>query len=388
MAWLFKAPDDVGGRLDSTAVVTDEYIYVGAAPGGTKPSGTVYCLNRATGAKEWEFDNDLKMKPVFCSPCLADGKIFIGEGYHEDDHCHMFCLDAKTGKKLWAFPTKSHTESTPVVVKDRVYFGAGGDGIYCVDVNTGKEVWHQFEDLHIDASPTVVDGHLYGGSGYAAEKWVFCLDAEKGTPIWRVPSRYNVFGSATVFGNQLFFGTGNGNMLESDSHPQGALLCLDTTTGAYLWPPFEVPDSILTRPAADLKHVFFGSRDGHLYCVGRDDGKLRWKKPLGGPVVASPALVTCEHCGHSSTVYAAAANGQLWCLDPADGHEYWSFTVPSEADYPRPQIISSPRVFVDVKKGRRQIVFGFDLLDKESDQVSKPRMCCVEDLYPWPVLKE
>ena len=31
------------------------------------------------------------------SPFLADGKLYLGEGFHEDKNCQLYCIDAEKG---------------------------------------------------------------------------------------------------------------------------------------------------------------------------------------------------------------------------------------------------------------------------------------------------
>src|SRR5439155_1270427 len=120
------------------------------------------------------------------SPCLAEGRIYVGEGLHKDNDCRLFCLDANNGQKIWEYKTHSHTESTPCVVDGKVYFGAGDDGVYCLSAADGEKKWN-YPGIHVDAPPVVRDGRLYVGSG-VGDKFgttvLLCLDAEKGTKIW------------------------------------------------------------------------------------------------------------------------------------------------------------------------------------------------------------
>src|SRR5262249_28866838 len=153
-----------------------------------------------------EFNDDGDMKQVFSSPVIADGKVYIGEGYHQDKDCRLFCLDAATGKKLWEFQTTSHTESTPTVVGGRVYFGAGDDGVFCLDAATGKKLW-QATGWHVDCRPEVVGKRLYGGSGYDNFE-IFCLNVDDGAVVWRIPMDLPAFGSPTAAGDVVVFGLG------------------------------------------------------------------------------------------------------------------------------------------------------------------------------------
>src|SRR5204862_7925568 len=112
--WAYEPPER--GFLDAAPCVSEKRIYVAAAHvTGTSRRGAVYCLDRATGRPLWKFDADGSMRPVFSSPRLADGRLYVGEGFHEDADCRLFCLNADTGAKLWEQATASHVESTPCI---------------------------------------------------------------------------------------------------------------------------------------------------------------------------------------------------------------------------------------------------------------------------------
>jgi outer membrane protein assembly factor BamB len=350
--WTFEAVDR--GSIASSPLLAGERVYVATAhQTGFTAFGALYCLDRNTGKMIWRFDNDEDMKEVFSSPCLDSGRLYIGEGFHQDGQCKLYCLDAATGKKLWDFGTESHTESSPCVVAGKVYFGAGEDGVYCLDAKTGKQVWH-FAGLHVDANPAVDGQHLYAGSGYGKTHEMFCLDITTGKPVWRTESDLPVWASPTVAGAHVFFGIGNGDFTRSDDKPAGALVCVEARTGKVVW-RYKVADGVLAKPLVDERHIYFSSRDKHLYCVDRTGGWLRWKKDLGGPVVTAPVRV-------GQRLYVAASEGRVACLNTQDGKVIWSFEV-AKHSRKRPQLLSTPAVVVVRGKDseRRRIYFGTGL---------------------------
>src|SRR5262249_41845553 len=147
---------------------------------GLASTGAVYCLARGTGKMVWKFNDGGTMLHMFSSPCLADGRLYLGEGMHANAVCKFYCLDAGTGRRLWHHETAGHIESSPCVAAGRVFVGAGDDGLYCLDAATGKPRWHFQEPLHIDTNPIVRDGRVYASSGSSRRfrnTEVFCLDA-------------------------------------------------------------------------------------------------------------------------------------------------------------------------------------------------------------------
>jgi outer membrane protein assembly factor BamB len=363
-SWIASSPLAVGGR-----------VYVGAVHGAAFRSGALYCLDAATGKERWHFNDGGKMVDVFSSPCLADGRLYIGEGFHQNAGCKLYCLDAETGKKLWDFPTRSHTEATPYVAGGKVYCGAGDGGLYCLDAATGQERWH-LAGLHVDANPVVADGRVYGGSGVGdeyKETALFCLDAETGKELWRMPTDLPVWGMPAVAGGFVYAGVGNGNFMESAERPAGAVLCLEAATGKRVW-RYDVADAVLTHVAADAERVYFGSRDGNCYALERKEGKLAWKVGLGSPVVASPALVPGEG---GAALYALGSAGRAVRLEAATGQVEWRFDVAKDAkqDADAVQLFSSPCVVTGGE--RRRVYFGSGL-----DNFARGILYAIEERAP------
>ncbi len=347
--------------------VDDSRVYIAVVfPSAFGSSGAVYCLDRNNGKEIWMFNDGGDMKDVFSSPCLAGGRVYIGEGFHRDADCKLYCLDAATGKKLWDFTTTSHVESTPCVSGNKVYFGAGDDGLFCLDAATGKRIWH-LPGLHVDANPLVIDNRLYCGSGVGdsyKETVLFCLDADTGQEKWRMPVDLPVWGMPAVQGEYLYAALGNGNFLfsadqlEKAEKPAGAMLCLERASGARVW-RYDVRDGVLVRPCVDETHVWFAARDRHCYCLDRRNGNLLWKTELGSAVVASPALVGY---GASKSLYVASSDGLVSHLDPRTGKVIWAFDVTKDAEQSA-TLFSSPRVepLKDSQGESRRIWFGCGL---------------------------
>jgi outer membrane protein assembly factor BamB len=374
--WSFQ-PNGVG-QFAGPPLVAGERAYVaGAFSAGFRGYGVLFALDRLTGREVWRFDDGGELKRVFSAPCLADGRLYFGEGFHEDSNCRVLCVDATTGRKVWQFATQSHTESGPCVADGWVFIGAGDDGMYCLDAATGEQVWH-FTGLHIDGGLTVAGGRVFAGS-YAAPgnrfdaTELFCLDAATGEPVWRVPVELSAFAAPAVEGGRAYFAVGNGNFQSLAAKPAGTILCLDAATGQRLWRR-DVPDGVLGRPVLDGEMVYFGCRDGRVYALDRGDGRIRWMSPFGSPVVAPPAVLARPD-GRTMAVYAVASAGEFARLDPATGEPLFTLNVPAHAGATGGQFYAAP-VVRDDGAGRRRTYLAAGL---SSALATTPRLFCFED---------
>lgn len=338
--WTFD-PAEPRGRiaLHSSPTVVDGLLYVGALRQvSALQDGYLYCVSARTGEAEsaiplpggsrlWRFSANDTLRPVFATPILAGGRIFLGEGYHQDTNCRLLCLDARDGNRiLWAMPTTSHVESSPCVVGSRVYFGAGDDGILCVDadevVTTSglpqpKLHW-RFPGIHVDVSPLVVEGRVFAGSTVGdkhQDLYAVALDAQTGELLWQRRHELRVTGSPAWAEGRVVFGVGNGKLGQDADQPQGAVWCLDAANGSELW-TFRTGNSVMATPAVADGRIVAPCTDGFCYCLDQATGNLLWKRQVSGPAAASPVIA-------GGRVYVLTTSGRLTCHDLTDGRELW-----------------------------------------------------------------
>lgn len=312
-AWVFKDEAPMAVDFSSSPAVVGNRLYIGSAHGSIfSLGGATYCIDTESQKILWRHTSPT---PIFSSPAVAGGRVYIGEGYHHDSDCHLRCLDARTGEQIWSFPTTSHVESTPFIHQGKLYFTAGADGVYCIDALEGEQIWH-YPAVHADMSPVMHKDKVYFGTGYGDYR-IYAVDAQTGAEVWSKQMPYSVWGSPSAEENRVFFGLGRGNFSESAPIPAGKVVALDTETGDLLW-EHEAEDAVLTAIAIQNGYVTFGSRDGYVYSLQSTDGKLNWKTDLGGPVVSSPAVTM-------DTIYAATKDGYIYALSTDTGKVQWEF---------------------------------------------------------------
>ncbi|MFO0848860.1 MAG: PQQ-binding-like beta-propeller repeat protein [Gemmataceae bacterium] len=324
LLWSFEPLHTTG--FVAAPTVTDDAIYLSALRlDGLRFGGAVFAVDTTTGRQRWRFADDGGMRATASAPTLAGGRLFVGDGMHADAPCRVYALDPGGGQKLWEHEVGDHVESTPAVVGDTVFVGAGNDGLLALDAVTAAVRWRFDPDLHIDTAPWVEGGKVYVGSG-PSRRFKRCevaaVDAGTGRPVWRTPTDLPAWGAPRVVGGRVFAGLGNGRLTEPAQPPEtpaGAVLCLDAATGAEVW-RVRTPDAVFQRPTVADGRVYAGCRDGTLYCLWADSGADVFRVAMGAPVIAPPAVA-------DGRVYAVSMAGLLKCLDAADGREVWRFDL-------------------------------------------------------------
>jgi len=347
----------------SSPAVVGNRVYISSADKGVfSDRGGILCLDAETAALVWDY-SPRGFKATYSSPAATDKYVVCGEGLHFTREARVTCLDAASGERLWELRTGSHVESSPCIYEDKVYIGAGDDGMYCIALAPSgggpRQLWHLDGKKYPDCetSPIVHDGKVYFGLGEGGCA-VVCVEAETGKEIWRTPAPYPVFGSPTLTDGKLFVGMGNGNLIESaevvrekkikrmrdagaaeaeiaekskNLGPAGEVWCLNPADGSVVW-KFQMGRTILGTLAGADGRIYFGSRDGKFYCMTTD------RQPVGRPFDAHEPIVTSPAVG-AENVYFVTETGRLYCLDRRTLKRVWDMPVGTAGPF-----LSSPAV--------------------------------------------
>ena len=390
---VFEIPD-VHQVMSNGISVDGDRIYFGAVkPGFSSSFGSVFCLDRNSGKVHWKFDNDEDMNPVFCTPTVFEGKVYVGEGLHTDKKCRLFCLDALSGKPAWAkpFETSSHTEGNPRIASGKVYFTAGDDGLFCADAKTGEKTW-QFpgrdQQLHIDGPPAVSGNRVFIGSGLYTLA-LLGVDATNGKELWRTPVNLRSFGPPLVLGNRVVYGLGTGNMgadvfkydeekgKDEEKTPAGAIVCVDAETGKLAW-QYDLTRSVHTSLAADAFSIYAASRDGAVHCLDRKTGKLRWKTGIGATFTSGPAVAAPG--GMPVAVYAITTEGTMVCLNPQNGKVCWIRDLREHTKRSVEEAYTTPTVVMEsTPTGSRRVIYTGAMLKNPNNGAKAAAVFRFED---------
>ena len=283
--------------------------------------------------------------PGYSSVTVAEGRVFtagnVRTGENDQEaHAYVFALDERTGKEIWryrngaAWTDRGHypgERGTPTIDADRVYAYSAVGRIACLEAATGKEIWAR--DLRAEYEATLpiwafaespyIDGNkviLWIGGEKAA---VVALNKMTGEPIWTTPST----GQRGGYASMIVFDHG-GQRIYVNTNQKG-VLGVHAETGAQL---FFIPHETSWDVLATTPHFF----DGKLFITsGYGTGAKLYRLNVSGNTITPEEIwenknFDNQHGGiviKDGYVYTATHNygrGRNWvCLKLEDGTIAW-----------------------------------------------------------------
>ena len=196
------------------------------------------------------------------TPTVAGGRLYIGT-FFDQDH-NVYCLDTKTGKKVWSYLTGGAVLGTPAVFNGTVYVGSADNTLVALDADTGKLRW-RFENTDtFFAAPLMHDGVVYAPS---QDGYIYALDEHTGALFWRASARI----SATITSTGAFTLTQSVVIYRNVVFAvnEDTLFAFDTRHGAERWhyTPIAADVGNLSTPIISNGLVVIGAENQHVYAV-------------------------------------------------------------------------------------------------------------------------
>jgi len=255
----------------------------------TEPPSTAVAIDAATGRTFWMHEH--KLEPGITPCCgrvnrglaIQDGTLFMGT-----PDARLIALDAATGCKKWDTKVAPHRTGyslthAPLVIKDKVIVGAGGElGIQgflaAYDTKTGQQLW-RFNTVPHPGEP--------GNESWGKDSW-----KTGGASIW-------LTGSYDPELNLTYWGVSNpGPDWDPGARPGdnlyfSSVVALDADTGKLKWHSQFTPhdewdwDSVQTPVLADMewkgrprKLMLWANRNAFFYVLDRSTGEFLLGKPF------------------------------------------------------------------------------------------------------------
>jgi outer membrane protein assembly factor BamB len=255
--WYYHANNGIDGGI----VVDDSVVYFGSMRGNPSPPYSIYALDAFTGELLWGYDSGEAM--VISTPAILDSLLVIGT---DEGHNNVYCFNKYTGDIVWEFSESEPmgwVESSPCIYQGKVYVGSSSGKLYCLDLSTGQKIWEFYTGWWITSSPGAHSGKIFFG---AYNGIIYAIPSED-------PNQDGIIDPSEVIWT---FQTGD---LVGQSSPaissgmvfigsyDGKVYALDEETGALIW-SYQTGESILSSPAISDGILFIGSADDTLYSFG------------------------------------------------------------------------------------------------------------------------
>lgn len=292
---------------------------------------------------QWQFETEDAVK---ASPLVAEGRILVGS-----TDMNMYCLDLN-GKEMWRFKTDNAIESPALILNGTVYFGNLDGALYALDLKTGRKKWMYMTDGQIMGAPN------WGMSGKdtviligSYDFFLHCVSAKSGTKKWAYESDNYLNGAPSVENGYAYFGGCDGFLhkvniqngqaskkveiatyvaaspvVENDmafvGDYDGRFSAVDVLNDSVAW-VYEHEDvhlPFIASAALSEKYILAASRDKHIYCFNKQNGKLQWRKNSGLRIDASPIII-------ENGVLIVNMRGDIQFYDIKSGEMEWSYEL-------------------------------------------------------------
>ena len=234
----------------------------------------------------------------------------------------------KDGPKLaWEFDTAGLGYSSFSIVGDMLYTMGGEDEangnqefVLAIDINTGKEKWRTPIGGYYKqqgnwgggprSTPTVDGDFLYAltGAGDLA-----CLNRSTGKGVWAKNYAKDFKGKRGGWGYAESVLIDGDHLLCTPGGSEGAMACLDKTTGEPVWRSADFTDAAeyVSIIAADVGGVrqYITATKGGVYGIRAKDGKKLWseKVAVNGVATIPTPIFYKDHVFYTSGYGAGCA---------------------------------------------------------------------------------
>ena len=313
---------------------------------------------------------------IFSSPIVRDGRVYIATG-----DAALAALDIQHGQVLWRFQADAPFFSTPIIQDGTIYVCSLEGSIYALDAISGHVRWQAkvaTTGAKVWSSPIVFDGLVMVGLASAlSEKpkiagQLIALDAATGKQRWQMFSEVNGAPGGGIWSSPAV-DSARGVVYVGTGDPDDGVMALQASSGRSLWhwrsTLHDVADTdvgsgpLLYSDKQGKARVAVGGKDGMVYSLDAETGRLDWHMQLGGGIFGSPAFA-------HGTIYAVATQSRrstCWSLDAQTGEVHWHYAIP-ETVYSSP-VISGQALYVAIGNSFGPGDGGVDVLDAANGQL-------------------
>jgi outer membrane protein assembly factor BamB len=305
-----KPPYSIRWRYKGGHLLEYSPILVGNQLFGINNNGLAFSVKSRLGKARWK----RQVASLNASaPAYSDGMIYVSSL----EPGQVMALAAYDGHQVWKHPLPGRTESSPLVVGNKLIVGCECNTVVALDKATGKTIWERHVNGSVKAAPAYSDGIVYVGD-YSGE--MTALRVADGSIKWQTGSQGSSFGrsgrfyaTATVAFGRVYAGNVDGRMYSFDA--QTGKLAWSHSTGNYVYAA-----AVAARTADTPATVYFGSYDGTFYALDARTGNERWSVHNLGAISGAASLI-------GDTVYVAdLRTTSTYGFNVTNGHKVFQYT--------------------------------------------------------------
>lgn len=310
---------DLGEGSGDVAQLLAEPIVVGDTVYTMDARSLVSAFSASSGSRLWQVDLEVEDEDdgFFGGGISADnGQVYVATGF-----ARVFALDAASGETIWIHKAPSPVRGAPVVSDNRVFVVTLDNQLLVLNTETGERLWNHVgvqeqAGLLGSASPAVARNTVV--VPYSSGE-VLALLTDDGRQVWSenlaATRRLDPLADiAQVRGLPVI----DRDMVIAISHA-GRMLAVDLRQGVRAW---QAEIGGVNMPWAAGDFIYLVTNDGQVVCLQRADGRIKWVTPLPrfadpeeqeepirwrGPVLAGDRLIL------------AGSHGEVISVSPYDG---------------------------------------------------------------------
>lgn len=263
--WRFQT----GARIIGTPALGKGTLVAGSA------DGFIYGLDAQTGQERWRVQT---AAPCMGAVTIVNNIAYVGGG----DHVFR-AINIKDGTVNWQCPDiKGYVETKPLVTQHKVIFGDWATTLYCLDAKTGQRLWTWHpEKTNMHYSPAGVWPVASNGCVFICDpdRATTAIDLNTGRQLWRTyQSKVRESIGLSKDGKRLYLKT----MMDS-------IVCYAATSKGpqELWATncgfgYEHARVMLVEKDGV---VFTTNKDGLIIALDGKSGRLLWKHKVGNTLI-------------------------------------------------------------------------------------------------------
>lgn len=242
--------------------------------------GVFVALNKQTGKVIW---HERLATLNASSPAFSNGTLYAVSL----EPPQALAVNAASGRVLWRRDLPGRAESSPLVIRKKMYFGSEPGTLYALDTKDGEIEWDTQLAGEIKAAPAFEDGTLYVGD-YGGQ--MSAIRASDGAVRWQtsdlgtgIGGSGRFYSSPAVAFGRVYAGNVDGRTYSFEA--KTGEIAWTFSAGGYVYSGVAAADTAGTPPT-----VYFGSHDKNVYAVDAKSGQQIWSAQPGGQV-SGPATV-------------------------------------------------------------------------------------------------